>query len=131
MKRHLFLIPLILTTTAAIADAQTTAPSVRADAQAQAAALLSRPQALRAAKVETRMLSPSTASSPLDAHASAAALLSGARTRDRFNTVAKSTGARVSTDAQAQAAALLSGSRSSTVQSKRTDAGERTIGSAL
>ena len=41
MKRHLLLIPMILATTAAIADAQTTAPSAPADAQAQAAALLS------------------------------------------------------------------------------------------
>ncbi len=134
MKRHLLLIPMILATTAAIADAQATAPSTPADAHAQAAALLSGPRALGAAKSDARSLSPSSVSDALDAHESAAALLSGARPRNRVNAVAAiadSTGARVSTDAQAQAAALLSGSRSSTVQSKRTDAGERTIGSAL
>jgi hypothetical protein len=131
MKRHLLLIPMILATTAAIADAQTTAPSTPADAQAHAAALLSRPHALGAAKADARSLSPSSVSDALDAHESAAALLSGARPRNRVNAVAAIAGARVSTDAQAQAAALLSGSRSSTVQSKRTDAGERTIGSAL
>src|SRR5687767_2144766 len=120
MKRHLLFIPMILATTAAIADAQTTAPSAPADVQAQAAALLSRPHALGAAKTEARSLSPVSAA--LDAHESAAALLSGARPRNRVNAVAavaESTGARVSTDAQAQAAALLSGSRSSAFQTKR------------
>jgi hypothetical protein len=120
MKRYLLLIPVILATTAAIADAQTTAPSTPADAQAQAAALLSRPHALGATKAYARSLSAS--SDALDAHASAAALLSGARPRNRVNAVAaiaESTGARVSTDAQAQAAALLSGSRSSAFQTKR------------
>jgi hypothetical protein len=79
MKRHLFLIPMILATSAAIADAQTTAASVPADAQAQAAALLSRPQAIATVKADARSLSPSPVSAPLDAHQSAAALLSGAR----------------------------------------------------
>ena len=134
MKRHLLLIPMILATTAAIADAQNTAPSTPADAQAQAAALLSRPHPLGAAKADARSLSPSSVSDALDAHESAAALLSGARPRNRVNTVAaitESTGARVSTDAQAQAAALLSGSQSSAFQTKRTDGGERTIGGAF
>ena len=128
MKRHLLLIPMILATSAAIADAQTTAPSALADAQAQAAALLTRSHALGAAKTEARSLS--LVSKALDAHESAAALLSGTRPRNRVNAVAESTSARISTDPQAQAAALLSGSRSSTFQTKRTDRVERTIGRA-
>ena len=110
MKRHLLLIPMILTTTAAIADAQTAAPSSPADAQAQAAALLSRPHALGAATVEARSPSTSTVPTTMDAHQSAAALLSGARPRYRVNAVsavAESSGPRA--DAQAQAAALLKG----------------------
>jgi hypothetical protein len=43
MKRYLLLMPVIFATTAAIADTAAIAPSRRADAQAQAAALLSRP----------------------------------------------------------------------------------------
>jgi hypothetical protein len=126
MKRQLLLIPMILAATAALADAPT-------DAQAQAAALLS-PPTLQTVKAEARTLSPSPASPALDAHESAAALLSGARPRNRVNAVAavaESNGTRVSTDAQAQAAALLGGSRSSTAQTKRTDGGERTIGRAF
>jgi hypothetical protein len=133
MKRHLLLIPMILATTAAIADAQTAAPSTP-DAQAQAGALLSRPHALGAVKADARSLSALSVSDAPDAHESAAALLSGARPANRANAVAaiaESSGARVSTDAQAQAAALLSGSRSATFQTKRTDGGERTIGSAF
>lgn len=109
MKRHLLLIPMFLVTTAAIADAQTTAHS---DAQAQAAALLSRPQPLGGVKVEGRSPAPSA----LDAHDSAAALLSGARSKHRVDpvpAVAASADVRVTADAQAQAAALLSGSRTS------------------
>jgi hypothetical protein len=129
MKRQLLLIPMILAATATIADAQTTAPSAPLDAQAQAAALLSRPDVLRAAKVEAHTSAP--VSPAPDAQESAAALLSGARPRNRVSAlpaVADANGARISTDAQAQAAALLRGSRSSTVQTKRTDGGERTIG---
>ena len=131
MKHHLLLIPMILATTAAIADAQTTALSTPADAQAQAAALLSGPHALGAAKADARSLSALSAS---DAHESAAALLSGARPRNRVNAlaaIAEPSGARVSTDAQAQAAALLSGSRPPAFQAKRTDDVERTIGNAF
>lgn len=111
MKRHLLLIPMILATTAAIADVQTTAPSTPADAQAQAAALLS-PHVLGAAKAAARSISPSPVSAALDAHESAAALLSGARPRNRVNAVyavAESSRPRVSADAQTQAAALLKG----------------------
>jgi hypothetical protein len=71
MKRHLLLIPMILVTTAAIADAQTLATSTPADAQAQAAALLSRPHALGAAKADARSLSPLSVSDAPDAHESA------------------------------------------------------------
>lgn len=133
MKRLLLLIPMILATSAAIADAQTTAPSVPPDAQAQAAALLSRPHAIGTAKADARSLSPSPVSAPLDAHQSAAALLRGARSKNGVNAVsavAESPDARVSTDAQAQAAALLSGSRLSPSQTKLTHSGPRTIGPA-
>jgi cell division septum initiation protein DivIVA len=131
MKRHLLSIPMILATSAAIADAQTTAPSVQADAQAQAAALLSPAHAIGVVKADTRPLSPSPASAPLDAHQSAAALLSGARSKNHVNAasaMAQSTDAGVSTDAHAQAAALLSGSRLSTSQTNRTDGGALAIG---
>jgi len=133
MKRHLLLIPMILATSAAIADTPTTAHSAPADAQAQAAALLSRPHAIGTVKADTRSPSPSPVSAPLDAHQSAAALLSGARSKNRVNAVsavAQSPDARVSTDAQAQAASLLSGSRLATSQTKRTDSGAGTIGAA-
>src|SRR4030095_11340442 len=56
MKRHLLLTPMILAATAAIADAQTTAPSTPADAQALAAALLSRPHTRGAVKADARSL---------------------------------------------------------------------------
>jgi hypothetical protein len=131
MKRHLLLIPMILATSAAIADAQTTAPSAPADAQAQAAALFSRPHAIGTVKADAR--SPSPVSAPLDAHQSAAALLSGTRSKNRVNAVsevAESPDARVSTDAQAQAAALLSGSRLSRSRTKLTHSDARTIGPA-
>ena len=127
MRRHLFLIPIILSTTAAFADAQTAAPSTPADAQAQAAALLSRPHTLGAAKAVARSLSHVPA---VDAHEHAAALLSGARSIHRVNAVsavADSPDAQASTDAQAQAAVLLSGSRPSTaaqLQTKRTHAAQ-------
>ena len=127
MKRHLLLIPMILATSAAIADAQTTAASVPPDAQAQAAALLSRPHAIGTVKADARSLSPSPASAPLDAHQSAAALLSGSRSENRVNAISA---VAESPDAQAQAAALLSGSRLSTSQTKLTHSGARTIGPA-
>lgn len=112
MKRHLLLIPMILATTAAIADTQTTVPSRRGDAQAQAAALLSPPHAFRVLKAEAPSLSLSHASVALDAHESAAALLSGVRAKNSVNAVsavAEPSGSRVAADAQAQAAALLKG----------------------
>ena len=133
MKRHLLLIPMILATTATIADVQTTAPSAPADAQAQAAALLSRPHALGGAKAEARSNSPSPVSAPLDAHQSAAALLSGARSTKQVNAVsadAEPQDARASTDAQSQAAALLSGSRVSASRTKLTESTARAVGAA-
>jgi len=119
--------------TAAIADTPATAPSSRVDAQAQAAALLSRPHTSETVKADTRSPSSSPASAALDAHQSAAALLSGARSKSRVNpvsAVAESSDAQISTDAQAQAAALLSGSRLATSQTKRADSVTRTIGTA-
>lgn len=133
MKRHLLLIPMILATSAALADAQTSVPFAPADAQAQAAALLSGPHAIGTVKADARPLSQSPASAPLDAHQSAAALLSGARPKNQVNAVsavAQSTDAGVSMDAHAQAAALLSGSRVSTSRTNRTDGGARAIGTA-
>jgi hypothetical protein len=135
MKRYLFLMPVILVTTAAIADTQATAPSIRADAQAQAAALLSRPHTSKADEV--RSPSPSLTSATADAHAQAAALLSGLRTGSQvraFPRVVELSGTRPSADAHAQAAALLSGSRvftHSQVQAERTQDGARSTGKAF
>jgi hypothetical protein len=106
MKRHLLLVPVILATTAAIADTQAIAPSSRADAQAQAAALLNRPHAFGLKGDEVRTRSPSHTSTTADAQAQAAP---------------------ASADAHAQAAALLSGYRASPHSRVET---ERTQGSA-
>jgi hypothetical protein len=116
MTSRLVVIPLILMTTAAIADNQRAPISGRSDAQAQAAALLS-PQTSSALQGDERRHSPSVASPAMDAHASAAALLSGARaagTRSVSAAIGQPSGARINGDAQAQAAALLHGSQSST-----------------
>jgi hypothetical protein len=115
MKRYLILMPLILATTAAIADTRGTAPLNRADAQAQAAALLHRPHTSGGVKTdEVRSPSPSLVSTTVDAQAQAAMLLSGVRPGRQvkaFPRVVEPTATRPSADAQAQAAALLSGSR--------------------
>lgn len=129
MKRHLPIIALILATNVAFADAQTAAPSVPAGAQAQAAALLSRPHALGTAKIDARSLSSLSVSEHASAHESAATLLSGARSKHRASTAsayAELPPARAAKDAQAQAAALLSGLRSAP-----TDSGGNTFGRAL
>jgi hypothetical protein len=138
MKRHLLLMPVILATTAAIADTQATAPSSRADAQAQAAALLSRPHTSLGVKTdEVRSPSSSLVPTTADAQSQAALLLSGARPGSQvraFPRVVEPTDARPSADAQAQAAALLSGSRASAhsqVQAERMQDDARTIGKAL
>lgn len=133
MKRYLLLIPVILATTAAIADTQGSAPSRRADAQAQAAALLSRPHTSEGASADkVRSPSPALASAAADAQAQAAALLSGRRTGNQvkaLSSVVEPSGARISVDAHAHARALLSGSRPSTdsqVQADRTQGSART-----
>lgn len=138
MKRHLFLMPVILATTAAIADTQATAPSSRADAQAQAAALLSRPQTSTEVKAdEMRASSSSAVSTTADAQAQAAALLSGVRAGSQvmaFPRIAEPSDTRPPADAQAQAAALLIGSRAfmqSQVQAERRQDGARTAGEAF
>jgi hypothetical protein len=138
MKRHFLLIPLIFATTAAIADTQTIAPS--ADAQAQAAALLSPPHAVGAPKAEARSPSRSSVSAALDAQESAAALLSGVRPGNRVTAVSASaerSRSHASADAQAQAAALLRGSRTSSEsqtpanQANQANGDARTIGIAF
>ena len=123
---------------AAIGDTQATSPSSRADAQAQAAALLSRPHTSGGAKTdEVRSPSPSPVSTKADAQAQAAMLLSGLRPGSRvrgFPQVVEATGTRPSADAQAQAAALLSGARASAhsqVQGELTQGDAPTIGKAL
>ena len=102
MKVHLFLIPAILATTAALADS---------DAQTQAAALLSRPHTPVAMTLER---SSSVSETAIDAHASAAALLSGHRiTRQATmsSVVRERSYGQTPADAHSQAAALLSGMR--------------------
>jgi hypothetical protein len=133
MKRYLLLMPVILATTAAIADTRASVPSRRADAQAQAAALLSRPHTSGGVKAdEVRSPSTSPISATADAQAQAAALLSGRRTGNQvtaFSSVVEPSGARISADAHAHARALLSGSRASThsqVQTERTRRSART-----
>jgi hypothetical protein len=124
--------------TAAIADTQATAPSSRADAQSQAAALLSRPHTSGAVKTdEVRSPSSSLISTTADAQAQAAMLLNGVRLGSQvraFPRVVEPTDTRPSADAQAQAAALLSGFRASAhsqVQAERAQGDARTIGKAL
>jgi len=99
MKLSILLLPAILTTTAALADSQT-----------QAAALLSRPHTPVAVKVER---SSSVSETAIDAHASAAALLSGQRIAREMTTsaVREPSYAHKAADAHAQAAALLGGTR--------------------
>jgi hypothetical protein len=131
MKRYPLLMPVILATTAALADTQAAAPSSRGDAQAQAAALLSRPHTSGGVKAdEVRSRSSSHTSTTADAQAQAAALLSGRRTGSQvkaFSSVVEPSGARTTVDAHAHARALLSGSRASTDAQVQT---ERTQGSA-
>jgi hypothetical protein len=100
MKSYLFLIPAIFATTAALADAQT-----------QAAALLSRPHTLATVKMERSSSVPEAAT---DAHASAAALLSGHRVSPQAtmsSAVREPSYGQTPLDAHSQAAALLSGTR--------------------
>jgi hypothetical protein len=111
MKLHLFLIPAIFVTTAALADSQTAVSPKPADAHTQAAALLSRPHTPVAVKLERSSSVPETA---IDAHASAAALLSGhriARQGTMSSAVREPSYGEMPADAHSQAAALLSGTR--------------------
>ena len=110
MKLSLFLIPAIFATTAALADPQT-AVSPPADAHTQAAALLSRPHTLVTMKLER---SSSVSETAIDAHASAAALLSGHRIAGQAtvsSAVRETSYDQTPADAHSQAAALLSGTR--------------------
>lgn len=114
--KSLLVIPLILATTAAIAEPPRSQLSRSADAQAQAAALLS-PHTFRTSKGDGHRRSPSPASQAMDAHARAAALLSGSRaprTGNARGSIGQPSNVRTSGDAHAQAAALLRGSRTST-----------------
>jgi ribulose kinase len=100
MKSHLFLIPAIFVTTAALADSQT-----------QAAALLSRPHTPVTMKLER---SSPVSEAAIDAHASAAALLSGHRMAHQAavsSAVWGTSYSQMPADAHSQAAALLSGTR--------------------
>ena len=111
MKARLLLIPMILTTSIAIAETQPSDSSHAGDAQRQAAALLSHSHA--SGGPTSGALSVSRALVARDAHASAAALLRG----DRAGTTATVTVAvneqpqTTARDAHAQAAAMLSGIR--------------------
>lgn len=131
MKRYLLLLPVILATTAALADTEASTTSRRSDAQVQAAALLSGPHASGVNADRVRSPSPSSASATSDAQAQAAALLSG-RTGNQAkaaSSVVEPSGGRISMDAQAHARALLSGSQTSTdsqVQTERTQGGAHT-----
>ena len=132
MKRHLLLMPVILATTAALADTQAITPSSRGDAQAQAAALLSGVRHGSQVGTNAQVVEPSSARPAADAHAQAAALLSGVRYGSQARTIDRAvepSRSRPSADAQAQAAALLSGYRASTqsqVQAERAQGGART-----
>ena len=111
MKLRLFLIPAIFATTAALADSQTAVSQTPADAHAQAAALLSRPQTPATMKLER---SSSVSETAIDAHASAAALLSGHRIASQAtvsSAVRQPSYGQMPADAHSQAAALLSGTR--------------------
>ena len=126
MKSRLLLIPAILATSAGFVSG--TAVSSQPDAQAQAVALLapSHPFVSEGTPDQARASSQSAA---VDAHAQAAALLSGLRTEQKANPRVQTTrsgAVRTSLDAQAQAAALLSGSRIIVSESaKITAIGER------
>jgi hypothetical protein len=107
MKPYLLVLPVILATTAVTADPL----PVLADAQLQAAALLSATHTSASFGTNKQRPSQSPASPARDAQGSAAALLSSPRrsATDRRH-VHVASAARVSADAQKQASALLSSS---------------------
>jgi hypothetical protein len=111
MKLHLFVIPAILATTAALADSQTAVSPQPEEAHTRAAALLSRPHTPVTMKLER---SSSVSETAIDAHASAAALLSGhriARQATLSSEIREPSYGQTPADAHSQAAALLSGTR--------------------
>jgi hypothetical protein len=128
MKSRLLLIPTILATTAGFVSANA-APS-QPDAQAQAAALLS-PSHTFTAEGSPDEGGAWAQSAAVDAHARAAALLSGLRTAQEAKPSVRTTqsgAARTSLDAQAQAAALLSGARITVSESARITATSERLG---
>ena len=129
MKSRLLLISAILATTAGL-GVSSNALSSQPDAQAQAAALLS-PSHASASERARDQGNASPRSAAVDAHAHAAALLSGLRIGQEAKTSVRTTpsrAARTSLDAQAQAAALLSGSRITVAESARTTAISEKLG---
>jgi hypothetical protein len=129
MKSRLLLIPAILATTAVLGVSGSALAS-QPDAQAQAAALLTSSHASAHAGVRDQgNVSPQPAA--VDAHAHAAAVLSGLRTEQEAKTRAQTTPSRAGRtvlDAQAQAAALLSGSRTTVAESARITATSDKLG---
>jgi hypothetical protein len=128
MKSSLVLISAIAAATAGfgVSGYAVASPS---DAQAQAAALLSPTYESASADVRSQETA-SSRSVALDAHAHAAAVLSGVRPdREDSVQVTRSTTSPASGDAQAQAAALLSNSRSASVEVTRTTATREKLGS--
>jgi hypothetical protein len=116
MKLRLLIVPAILVMTAAVADNPRSALSEPADAQAQAAALLSRSHMPQALQVDGHSSQPSSASAAVDAQASAATLLSGVRPGGQVKAsfaFGATPATCLSADARAQAAALLNGPRTS------------------
>jgi hypothetical protein len=112
MKSRLLLIPAMLAMTVTLADAS----SPPADAQAQAAALLAPRHVSGASNVDGQARSSSPRARAPDAQASAAALLSGVRTRETkvSSEIARPITAHTPQDAHSRAAALLSGGSVST-----------------
>jgi hypothetical protein len=120
MKSHLVLISAIVVATAAFGVSGSAFSEPR-DAHVQAAALLNRPHVRESLQTYEHAYVRSS-SAAVDAHVSAAALLSGQRTGGQGAAsvaVAAPTVARTAVDAHARAAALLSGSRTADRESSR------------
>lgn len=128
MKSHLLLLSTIVAATAGL-SVSSNALSSEPDAQSQAAALLSSSNHFVSESTYDRG-NTSSQSVTDDAHAHAAALLSGIRTerKEVSNSVEviPSRATRKSSDAQAQAAALLSGQR--VIESYRITATSEKLG---
>lgn len=123
MKLRLLLIPAIAVTATALGASPDSAHAESGDAQAQAAALLSRPHTPASLTSYER-----SSSAAVDAHASAAALLRGDSSGPSENVSARitaSTVAPIALGAHAHAAALLRGSHISVGERLRaTDTSE-------